>query len=317
LEANPPSNPSLTLQIPYIPDGSTLADDSDPNNYRQWPEDNGINILGTLLGSLAFIESYLFGKGVKHRVMLNFIQEVAVVGYPRWAVAMLTGAASQRLIYLLKTVQKNPQTMKWMKEMDDAHVSTWLHCISASTNLEPAIGPPARDQLARSIDLPPTFGGIGLQSQERSADEELLGSFAGISASLISFCRSTELPVYITIAKALEGMDDAAELLSSGEQDPVPLSIILQVREVAAKTMAPSPHLDDAFTLATQLVRGHAVAEIPGQWSRNGDNPPDPISLPKPRPLSDYPLTPCKHECILIKQTRHVRQALEVFESME
>ena len=94
-----------------------------------------------------------------------------------------------------------------MREVDDAHVSTWLQCLTAWTDLEYAIGPSARDQLAGLIDLPPTFGGIGLQSLERSADEELLGSFAGMSASLISFYRSTELPVYIAIAEALESMD--------------------------------------------------------------------------------------------------------------
>jgi hypothetical protein len=36
--------------------------------------------------------------------MLNFIQEVVVAGFPREAVAMLIGAASQKLIYLLKSV---------------------------------------------------------------------------------------------------------------------------------------------------------------------------------------------------------------------
>jgi len=64
-------------------------------------------------------------------------------------------------------------------------------------------------------------------------------------------------------------------------------------------------------------VKGHAVVEFPGLWSREGDNPPGPISLPDPRPLSDYPLAPCKHECNLIKQARHVRQALDVFEAMD
>jgi len=49
---------------------------------------------------------------------------------------------------------------------------------------------------------------------------------------------STELPVYIAIAEALEGLDDAAELLSSGEEDPTPPSI-LHVKEVAAKTLPP------------------------------------------------------------------------------
>ena len=71
-----------------------MSDDSDPDSYRQWPDDDDIKILGTPLSYLAFIEAYLFRKGVKHRVLLNFIQEVAAVGFPREAVAMLTGAAS-------------------------------------------------------------------------------------------------------------------------------------------------------------------------------------------------------------------------------
>jgi hypothetical protein len=76
-----PRDPSLPLQIQCIPDGNTLSDDSDPDIYRQWPDDNGINILGTPLGSPVFIEAYLFGKGIKHRVLLNFIQEVAAAGF--------------------------------------------------------------------------------------------------------------------------------------------------------------------------------------------------------------------------------------------
>jgi hypothetical protein len=92
-----------------------------------------------------------------------------------------------------------------MRKLDDAHVSTWLQCLTSSTELEKAICPLVRDQLAGLIDLPPALGGIELQSLERSTDEELLGSFAGISASLISFCRSTELPVYIALAETLEG----------------------------------------------------------------------------------------------------------------
>jgi hypothetical protein len=76
------------------------------------------------------------------------------------------------------------------------------------------------------------------------------------------FCLSKELPVYIDIAEALKGMDDASNLLSSVEEDPPPHSII-QDREVAAKTLV-SP-VDAAFTLATKMVRRHAVVEIPGQ----------------------------------------------------
>ena len=64
-----------------------------------------------------------------------------------------------------------------------------------------------------------------MQSLERSVDEELLGSFVGISASLISLCMYSELPVYIAIAEALESMDDIEELLSSEAEVPSSLSI--------------------------------------------------------------------------------------------
>jgi hypothetical protein len=72
-----------------------MRTESDLDNYRQCLNDDGINILGTRLGSPVFIESYLFGKGIKHMVLLNFIQEVPAAGFPREAVAMLAGAASQ------------------------------------------------------------------------------------------------------------------------------------------------------------------------------------------------------------------------------
>ncbi len=77
-----------------------------------------------------------------------------------------------------------------------------------------------------------------MQSLDRSSDEELLGSFAGISASLISFCRSTELPVYIAIAEALESTDDIEDLMCNEVEVP---PSILQVREVAARTLGSPP----------------------------------------------------------------------------
>jgi len=69
------------------------------------------------------------------------------------------------------------------------------------------------------LDLPPAYGGIGLRSLERAADEDLMGSFAGISASLIAFCRKTELPVYIAIADALESMGDAEDMRNGEDSD--------------------------------------------------------------------------------------------------
>jgi hypothetical protein len=72
---------------------------------------------------------------------------------------------------------------------------------------------PNLDILTDWLYLPPSYGMAGLNSLCRWADEELLGSFAAIAVSLISFCRKTELPVYIGIAEALEAMGDAANIL--------------------------------------------------------------------------------------------------------
>jgi len=74
MDSTPCDDPSRPLRIHCTPDGSSLTDDSGLDNFRQWLGDDGINILGTPLGSPAFIESYLFGKGVKLRVLLSLIQ---------------------------------------------------------------------------------------------------------------------------------------------------------------------------------------------------------------------------------------------------
>ena len=119
-----PRNPLEALPIHDIPDGGFLTDPSNGLSTRQWIDEDGIKVLGTPLGSSDFIESYLFGKGIKHRQLLTFIQEVAEACFPREAVAMLTGAASPRLTHLLKSLERNSSTEAWMNEMDSAHVST-------------------------------------------------------------------------------------------------------------------------------------------------------------------------------------------------
>ena len=67
-----PRDPTAALPIHDMPDGSFLPDPSDRGSRRQWPEADGINALGTPLGSPDFIDSYLFGKDIKHRQLLNY-----------------------------------------------------------------------------------------------------------------------------------------------------------------------------------------------------------------------------------------------------
>ncbi len=58
------------------------------------------------------------------------------------------------------------------------------------------------------VGSPFLLWGAELKSLTRSADEEFIGSFAGIASSLIAFCRKTNLPIYIRIAKAMEALSD-------------------------------------------------------------------------------------------------------------
>ena len=100
-----------------------------------------------------------------------------------------------------------------MKEMDLAHISTWLHCLIASSDLDHALGPRDMVHLMDWLDLPTSHGGARFNSLFRSSNEEFLGSFAAFAASLTTFCWKTELPVYTCIADALEGLGDTVELL--------------------------------------------------------------------------------------------------------
>ena len=54
-----------------------------------------------------------------------------------------------------------------------------------------------------------------MQTLVKAADEELLGSWASVTAKLISFLRSHGLPIYDKLANALDAMADEDEDPSS------------------------------------------------------------------------------------------------------
>ncbi len=99
-----PRNSLTELPVHDIPDGSERVDPFDQDTERIWPDEDGVNILWTPMGSNLFISSYLQGKGLKHRLLLQFIQDVAATGFPREAEHMLKGAAIPRLSHILRTI---------------------------------------------------------------------------------------------------------------------------------------------------------------------------------------------------------------------
>ena len=119
-----------------------------------------MNILGTPLGTPAFVSTYLQEKGLKHLLLIQFIIDVASAGFPREAKLMVKGVAVPRLSHILMSVRKNQPSRGW-REMDGAHMSTWLHCLTASEDLELALGTEGRSQLSDLLDLPPSYGGAG------------------------------------------------------------------------------------------------------------------------------------------------------------
>ena len=68
-----------------------------------------------------------------------------------------------------------------MTEMNGARISAWLHCLTASQDLEHALGKEGRGQLSDLLNLPASYIGAGLQSLEASVDEEFMGYFARIA----------------------------------------------------------------------------------------------------------------------------------------
>jgi hypothetical protein len=62
--------------------------------------------------------------------------------------------------------------------------------------------------------------------------------------------------------------------------------------------------------LSTSLIMGGRKEEIPGRLSPlEAPTRLDVIVLPDLRTPADYATAPCKHECTILKQSRHVRQA--------
>ena len=95
-----------------IPDGSKRVDPFELDNERIWPDEDGVNILGNPMCSNLFVSSYLPGKGLKHRLLLQFIQDVATAGFLREAEHMLKRAAVLRLSHILRSIQKNQHSLE-------------------------------------------------------------------------------------------------------------------------------------------------------------------------------------------------------------
>ena len=134
---------------------------------------------------------------------------------------------------------------------------------------------------------------------------------------MITFRKKTELPIYICIAEAVEALADVTDP-SEGETLPNLAPKLTSIRDAAERAeTALSPLSSDELKLASQLIKGHCVVEVPGKWNRPTDAAPENIILHETRVLISFITAPCKQEVSLMKQTRHVRQASNLFNKMD
>jgi len=69
--------------------------------------------------------------------------------------------------------------------------------------------------------------------------------------------------------------------------------------------------------IATELVRGSRAVEVPSAYDpEKPDSVLEPVTLPEPRLLNDYTTAPCKHECGIINQLRHAKQAHKLLSTL-
>jgi len=248
---------------------------------------------------------WILPKLEKHKLLLSFIVDVAKMGFSRESHKMLTGSAVPRLTHILKSIPKDEASTSWMQSADDVHLSTWLDCAGAE-QLHDALITAEKDHLAASLDLPPQFGGVGLQSLMRVVNKELLGSWASITADLITFCKSKGLLSYSMIADALDSMADPPPPHEEHQIACIhPAIAAMKTFSVRAHTF-PETISNDEINFTTSLIMGERTVEIPGRYMPlESATTSDMIVLPDLRTTADYATAQCKHECAIHKQSRH------------
>ena len=266
LNDNPHSSYTSILCINDILDGRNPPPEENDDSFYDhsilptWHENDGVNILGTPLGSLAFVKDYLGNKLKRHKLLLSFIVDVSKISFSREAHKMLSGPSVPRLTDILKSMPKDFASNEWIHAADEAHLTTWIECNGASTPIT-TLSVSESAHLAASLDLPPQFGGVGLHSLIRVADEELLGSWASTKADLIAFCRSKELSVYAKKIDALDSMADRPDKQHEAPPHPA-VTVIVSTRAHAFLESIPQVEID--FT--TYLIMSERTVQIPGRY---------------------------------------------------
>ena len=143
----------------------------------------------------------------------------------------------------------------------------------------------------------------------------MLGSWASITADLIKFFRSKDLNIYTELADTLNSMADADD----EPTDPtlaLPIPVMAALMTIRTRAYAfLSEMLQVKLEIASFFCRhGGRTFEIPGRYTPlEAPSRPEQIALPDLQTINDYATAPCKHECAVLTQSRHVRHAYDLW----
>ena len=106
----------------------------------------------------------------------------------------------------------------------------------------------------------------------RAVDEEMLGSWASITANLIKSVRSNALNMHTEVANALESIADAeGELAGPIQTSSIPaIATFMTVSTRTHTFFFEIPQIELDFT--TSLVMEERVIEIPGRYTPFGNS---------------------------------------------
>jgi hypothetical protein len=132
-----------------------------------------------------------------------------------------------------------------------------------------------------------------------------------MTANLIVFLRSKGLSVYDKLADALDAMaSDDADVI---EMHVIPTTRLVMAISARAHTILADITQSEIY-FATSLSLGERIVEVPRRFDNlDTHTKPEPIVLPDLRMPAAYVTATCKHECAIMKQSRHVRQTYLVW----
>jgi hypothetical protein len=128
----------------------------------------------------------------------------------------------------------------------------------------------------------------------RAYDDDLLGSWASVTADLVTFCGSKGLSVYSKISDALGSMADPPPPFG-GLHDSFSLPAIVAMMAISTMDRAYLETISkEEIDFTTSRIKGERTVEMPDRYMPlEAHTRPEPIVLSDLKTPADYATAPC------------------------